>query len=256
MKKIVFSLIAILLVTLTHAQDDKKFRIGFKFNPNVSWMRPDAKEITSNGSVMRFGFALNLDKHFTENYAFGTGLNIFQTGGDLTYLESTTVNGDVPVIVEKTRNYRLQYAEIPLSLKLRTNEIGYITYWGQFGVGLGLNIRSKADDELDYLLSKGESGWGDSSLESMAEEDLDIKDDISIFRMSLVVGGGIEYSLSGTTAILAGVTFNNGFTDVLQGNAVKTDNADSPVFDVDNNPVMYKLKGITNHVEVNIGILF
>ncbi|MDZ4823926.1 MAG: porin family protein [Flavobacteriales bacterium] len=256
MKKIILSLAFIASIITASAQEYNKFRIGFKFNPNVSWMRPDAKEISSNGTVFRFGFALNLDKHFTENYAFGTGLNIFQTGGELVYVEQTTVNSDVPVIIEKSRVYKLQYFEIPLTLKLRTNEVGYITYWGQFGLGLGFNIRAKADDEIDYLLSKGVLGWEETSLESFSEEDIDIKDGISIFRTSLIVGGGIEYNMSGTTSIIAGITFNNGFSDVLQKEGVKTDNADAPIFDSDNNPVEYKLKGITNHIELNIGILF
>lgn len=256
MKKIVLAIAVLAGVVNATAQEFNKFRIGFKFNPNVSWMRPDAKEITSNGSVFRFGFALNLDKHFTENYAFGTGLNIFQTGGDLTYLEQSTVNTDVPVILEKIRSYKLQYFEIPLTLKLRTNEIGYITYWGQFGLGLGFNIRAKANDDINYLLAKGVGGWEETDVESYTEDDLDIKEDISIFRTSLIVGGGIEYNMSGTTSILAGITFNNGFSDVLQNQGVKTDNADAPIFDVEDNPVEYKLKGITNHIELNIGILF
>lgn len=266
MKKIVFVSIALLLfANLLTAQDDKRFRIGFKFNPNISWMRPDAKEITSNASVIRFGFALNLDKHFTENYAFGTGLNVFQTGGELSYLEYAQVSGNA-TILERTREYRLQYAEVPLTLKLRTNEIGYITYWGQFGLGLGVNIRANADETVDYMLVRGEDGpdpdglndWNESVQVSFSEEDVDIKNDISIFRASLIIGGGIEYNISGTTSLLIGVTFNNGFTDVLQNNGVKTDETDEPVLEGidDNNPVEYKLKSITNHVELNIGILF
>jgi len=31
------------------------------------------------------------------------------------------------------QSYNLKYVEIPLSLKLRTNEIGYLTYYGNFG---------------------------------------------------------------------------------------------------------------------------
>ena len=45
---------------------------------------------------------------------------------------------------------KLKYLEIPLTLRLRTNEIGYITYWVQVGVGLGFNIKARATDEIDH----------------------------------------------------------------------------------------------------------
>ena len=33
--------------------------------------------------------------------------------------------------------------ELPLTFKLRTKEIGYTTYFGKFGGGVGLNTRRK-----------------------------------------------------------------------------------------------------------------
>ena len=254
MKKIILVLAVVGLFLPGFAQD-QAYRIGFKFNPNVSWLRPDAKEITNNGTAFRFGFALNVDHLFTSNYAFGTGVNISQSGGELVYLESTTKNS-VPVILERTRDYHLQFAEIPLTLKLRTNEIGYITYWGQFGLGLGFNIRAKGNDAVDYKLEQNALGiWSESDLASYSEEDVDIKSDINIFRASLIVGGGIEYNISGSTSLILGLTFNNGFTDVLNGNGVKTDEADSPVFE-NGEPVQYKLKAVNNYIELNVGVLF
>lgn len=245
---------------------DEDFRIGFKFSPNISWMRPDAKEITSNGQVIRFGFGLNLDKLFSTNYAFGTGINVAQSGGELVYLEKKTKNGK-DVLLERNRVYKIQYAEIPLTLKLRTNEIGYITYWGQFGIGLGFNIRSKGNDEVNYThVDLDTTVTGDSpdwtttesmsGYDSFSEEDVDIKEDINIFRTSMIIGLGIEYNISGTTSLLVGVTFNNGFSNVLSNKGVKTDSGDSPIFDDDENPLEYKLKAVNNYIELNLGVLF
>ena len=36
---------------------------------------------------------------------------------------------------------------IPLVLKLKTNEIGYFTYYGEFGATLGLKTKSTVDDD-------------------------------------------------------------------------------------------------------------
>lgn len=246
------------------AQSDK-FKIGFKVSPNVGWIKPDTKYITNEGSSLRFVFGLVADIHFTDNYAVGTGLNVFQSGGKLSYYRLTNEEG-LEHISLLERNYTLQYAEVPLTLKLRTNEIGYITYWGQFGLGLGVNIRAKSDDEIDYRYTRSETDadaplypWEVSSLTSRSIEDEDIKNDISLFRASLIMGAGIEYNISGTTSILAGITFNNGFTDSLLGNGLQKDDRDEVVFEgtgTKRTPVETQLKGITNFFELNLGIMF
>lgn len=262
MKKISTALLFICLSTALFAQDFKKFRMGFKANPNVSWMKPTDKYPISDGALLKFGFGFNADIHFTENYAFGTGFYVNTTGGKLTYLQEERID-TVNYVSSLSRKFSTQYVEVPLTFKLRTNEIGYITYYGQFGVGLGVNIRANADDEVDYLFEKttdseGNDTWVKSDRDGYSDENLNISDDINLFRMSLIMSAGIEYNISGSTSILAGVTFNNGFTNVhSKVNAVKTDINDDPLFDGANgNPDTYKLKAISNFIELNVGILF
>lgn len=269
MKKMTFVLILVSLASALVAQDFEKYRIGFKVSPNVSWFHPDNKSILSDGGArLRYGFALNFDKHFTANYAIGTGLNIFTAGGEIEYLQKESIPDTMTQVFSVNRNYRLQYGEIPLTLKLRTNEIGYMTYWAQFGVGLGVNISAKADEEIiyRYQIDNDDINNDGALWESLpgafrrnsVEEDVDVKSDIAIFRTSLIIGAGVEYNLSGNTSILAGVTFNNGFSDALRGDAVERDsgNPNNFVRDGEGNPNMYRLKSRTNFVELNIGILF
>lgn len=267
MKNSILITLAVFSASFLNAQDAEKWKIGFKLNPNISWIKPDNKSMTQEGNVFRFGFSLNADKHFTDNYALGLGVNVSRTGGELTYLRKTNEvpnNGINPVshISMVTRTYSLQYVEIPLTLKLRTNEIGYITYWGQFGLGLGINIRAKGDDVIDYKYENtndANAPWKESDLASLTVEDEDIKDDINLFRTSLIIGGGIEYSLSGTTAIIAGITYNNGFSNSLNNKGVLTDDRDAVVYEgtgSSKKPKEYELKGMVNYFELNIGILF
>ncbi|MFN0033256.1 MAG: porin family protein [Flavobacteriales bacterium] len=269
MKNSILLTLALCTALLTNAQD-QVWKIGFKLNPNVSWQKPDSKHMTNEGTNIRLGFSLMVDKHFTDNYALGLGLNIFTTGGKLSYLrvQSMEIPGLVnnyDVISSVNRTYKLQYGEVPFTLKLRTNEIGYITYWGQFGLGLGFNIKAKADDEVDYLkqatgdTGAGEDRWEDSVLESVTTEDEDIKDDIKLFRTSLIIGAGIEYSLSGSTSIIAGFTYNNGFSNAMNGQGVQLDDRDAPIYEgagENKTPKLFDLKGYTNFVELNVGILF
>ncbi len=262
MKKTVLAFALVLLASSqVLSQDDfNKFRMGFQLAPNVSWLQPEDKHFENEGAVLRYGFGFMADIMFAKNYAFGTGVNILVTGGQLSYLQSDKVD-TTNVILRRTRNYASRYAEIPLTFKLRTNEIGYMTYWMQFGFGLGVNFRSRGDDTRDYLLEQvdqaGVSVWKDSDIASITEENTNFTDDINLFRLSLIVGAGLEYNLSGSTSLMAGLTFNNGFTNAMNNTtAVKTENG-SPIFrSVGGDPETVKLKAISNAIQLNLGILF
>lgn len=258
MKKIALFTIAALSTLWSAAQDFQEWKIAPRVSPGLAWMKPDSKFITNEGNVFRFGFGLMVDKHFTENYAIGTGLEVSRFGGKLSFKETGRVGGQ-DLVWQTNREYDLRYVEIPLTLKLRTNEIGYITYWGQFGVVAGLNIRAKSNDEIDYELVKytteTSTGWQKTDLPSVSSEDNDIKDDIQIFRVGLLIAGGIEYGLSGNTSLVAGVTYNNGFTNTLKGDHVQTDDGDEVIFE-SLKPKTSKLKAMTNIIQLNVGIKF
>lgn len=258
MKKITLITILSVLITSAFAQDFQKYKIAPMVGAGIGWLNPDSKFITNEGSMFRFGYGLAVDIHFTENYAIGTGLNVSNFGGNLSFKESGRVN-NVQSIWQTTREFDLRYVEIPLSLKLRTNEIGYMTYWGQFGLIAGVNIRARGNSEIDYESSKIETdsgvNWIKSDLPSLTSEDDDIKDDTQIFRVGLLIGAGIEYGLSGNSAVVVGVSYNNGFTNVLKGEVVQTDDRDEVVFE-SQNPKTSKLKAMSHIVSLNVGFKF
>ena len=278
MKKINILILFSLLTTLSFAQatttPTNKFRLGFKVSPNVSWLASDNSNMTVGETSLQFGYGLNFDIFFAENYAIGTGFNINNTGSSFTYFKKFDNGDDVDVntgaaisgitqIGEVNRDLTLKYIQIPLTFKMKTNEIGYITYWGQFGVGLNMNMKALSNDEIDFLTYQSYDGsgnlstWETSSRLSENLTKVDIKDDINIFSANLIFAAGIEYNLSGNTSLLAGFTFHNGFTDVLRSEGVmKKQGTDSPLINSDNSPAMYKLSGLPNYVELNIGILF
>lgn len=265
MKKIT-GLMALMMAfsLVSFAQDNGKFRFGFKIEPNASWFSPKEKFVESAGSSVRFSYGLNADIMFTDNYAFGTGLSVISNGGQIEYLREYT-NADGTFIVNTNRDYNLKYVEVPLTLKLRTNEIGYITYWFQFGLGLGVNIDARGDEEIEFLYQRtveDETGnviWADLSNggapDRIVNDKEPLSDDVRTFRTSLIIGAGIEYNLSGSTAIVAGITFNNGFSNVLKGDGVKQDDQDGPVLEA-NEPDTSDLRAISNQLGLTLGILF
>lgn len=215
MKKI-FTLLFILLVTVgAFAQN---FHFGLKVAPSITWVKPDTKPYSSAGVDVGFNYGIITDFGFTENYSFSTGIDVSYKGGCLDYVDTITTS---------TTDYRLQYIEIPLTLKMRTNEIGYITYFGQFGFAPGINLRARADITSTTTVN--------NTTTIINLEDEDIKDDINVFSTSMIIAIGMEYSLGGKTSFMAGFTFNNGFIDIL-------DDKDS--------------KAITNYLALTLGVLF
>ena len=129
------------------------FRMGLALDPNVAWMNSRDFEHTTDGVRAHFGYQFMADILFAETYAIGTGVHVFRTGSTVKYVEPT--NDDT--LSRVTRNFNNQYVELPLTFKLRTKEIGYTTYFGKFGGGIGLNTRCllyTSPSPRDGLLSR------------------------------------------------------------------------------------------------------
>lgn len=227
MKKVTAILCLITLAASGAQAQSSSVRFGIKVAPNFGFITPVSKELKNDG--MRFGYTFGLISDFmigaTENYAFSTGLFLNNTGGKTTY-----PFGDKNLRTES----RYQYIELPLTLKLKTNEIGYMTYYGQIGFGSAFNIAAKSD--FDAPDGKGEI---------VRVTDENIMDQTNLFKASLIVGAGLEYNFSGNTALVAGITYNNGFTNILKDQEI-----------VDANGTQKSLKAKQNYFEISLGVFF
>ncbi len=201
MKKIAFLLVAILYLQSSFAQDYKPVRLSFVINPQVSWLKSDNASVESGGSLFGYNFGVVVDRFFTPNYALSTGLTVNTTGGVLKY--SPAVNAEIGGVVKENiskLNYRLKYIEIPIALKLRSNDFNRMAYYGQFGLSWQFSIKT----------SDGTSS--------------NIDPEVRLFDLGYHFGGGIEYSIGGSNYLMIGGQFNNGFSDITN-NASITDKA-------------------------------
>ena len=279
MKGISILLVAVLFAVQGFSQDFKKFKFGFKVDPNISWMSPEAADLVSEGVLLRGSFGVNADIMFSERYALGTGFSIMGGGGQLSFFDNEDRIGDAGesnFIVKRNRKYKLKYVEIPLTLKLRTDEIGYITYWGQFGLGLGFATKAIADDNIKFFSELVEDAdemgfsWIDSgsAISTLAKEDeeemgVDISGEMLPIRASLIIGAGIDYSLSGNTSLMFGIAYNNGLTNVFKSKikAIEINDDGNPSYGTGSGEGgrlynEFKMKSITNSFVVTAGILF
>ena len=206
MKKIFVIMTVLLAITFSmKAQSDQKLHFGLKAAPSLVWLSTDSKGFASDGTKLGFGYGLITEFKFADHYAFATGIDVNYRGGKL---KSSSTLGNTTTVISSSNN--LEYIEIPITLKLKTNEIGYFTYYLQAGLAPGLNIRARADVSTSTQVAGAQT-------QTTSEDGVDIKDNINSFNLSMILGGGVEYTLSGSTVLLAGITFNNGFLDVSSG---------------------------------------
>ena len=216
MKRLLTSLSLMILSISGFAQDETVLHFGLKAAPSLAWLRSDTPGYTSDGSKFGFSYGLMTEFKFAPNYAFATGIDISYRGGKFkTVTDIKNPSGGDSLNISNASSYTLQYIEIPLTLKLKTNEIGYLSYYLQAGVAPGWNIRARQNFTTTTQITSG----GSTITSSATGEGVDIKDDINNLNFSMIIGGGVEYTISGSTVLLAGLQFNNGFIDVFDGDA-------------------------------------
>jgi hypothetical protein len=183
--------------------DEQKFHFGLKASPVFSWARIEAPGAESNGLRIGFTYGLMTEFAFTRNYAFATGVDVSYRGGK--YKQKVTGINTVNLqfeTIDINRTQKFQIIDIPLTLKLKTNEIGYIKYYGMFGGVPGFIVQAHENIESsNQNVVTDKSKRGNQS-------------DFSFFNVSLHVGLGIEYNLGGSTAFTTGIHYSNGLIDV------------------------------------------
>lgn len=228
------------------SDDDRKFRLGLQLSPHISWMSPNTDKYSSTGKKFSFTYGLATEFFLAKNYLVATGIFIANLGGELSfkgvYLDNNGVN--IPSGVQQT--YSIKYIEIPLTLKLRTNEIGYMTYYGQFGLKLGGKFKSTSD--LTYT---------DIS-NTPTVKDKNTASDIFFMNTYLVIGAGAEYNITGNTNLMIGLTYNNGFVNQLDKKANVLDAGGDAIINTNGEPVMSSKDASANlsYFALNIGFFF
>jgi len=207
-------IIVIIILAYSIQVSAQKYGGGLEGGFIYSWFFTDSKKASTEAGRFNFVYGVFMDKNLTDNFTFSTGLNILGTGGDILYAESikmNTTDGLYTLDPNSKVSYRLRYLETPFSIKGRTQEIGYITYFAKVGVSPMLLIQSRADIE-GHVLDNNDAPITDIKM----QQELNIKNDINFFNIGFHIGGGIEYSLGGSTAIIAELLYTNNFLDVTK----------------------------------------
>lgn len=257
MKWILFAILVCLTVNVATAQDGqgtrKKFILGMSVTPSVDWWNATTVDAKAGSPKIKFGYGVMAELGFGDNYALVIGLEHRLTGASIEfndYPHYFTEEADTFSL--KERNYKLDHVNIPLTLKLMTNQIGYFTYFGKFGVDVSVLARARADDK-GYL--------GNDIDNTVESNDRNIYSEVSMFEIGLNVGAGAEWNFSGSTSLLFGVSYHHGFIDILRDSdkdGVRTDQELGRWSDAPINSITRPLEQKANpqYVTLDVGVLF
>ena len=238
MKKSLLFVGLMLAMSLTMSAQNNGFAFGFKFGPGFDWTGSTTGAAVNEGVKTGFGVGVVAEYYFADNYAIVTGVNVNMNRGhysfkraidSLTLLEPFTVD----------RQYKATVYEIPLMLKMMTNELGNLPLraYAQVGAGLGYAQRVKVQDDNsgNYAASNKE---------------------YSNLRTSLKIGAGAQYAIDESTRVFAGVYFSHDFLNNINSIA-----PNHYKFYFDNNGEKVgeretKLNMLQNRFGVEVGVLF
>lgn len=200
MKKTLFSaIIALLFISVSNAQESD-YRIGITIGPTISYVRANtdgnSTSIDRDGSQLKFLLGAFIDMPFKENYFFHGGINFAS--------RSTKISVDDPAFFGGTptaSDYEHEYLQLPVLLKLYTNEIMLDTkLFFNFGVipEIRLNTANKTDG-------------------------VNLITEFQNFDVSGNFGGGIERAIGVNTNVFVSLNYNIGFLNQVKEQSTAVD---------------------------------
>lgn len=203
MKKLLFSILSLFSALILHAQQNAGpyygFRLGLTAHPTFGFIK--AENGKADGVSLGFAYGLMGDFNFAENYSFTTGLTVTTINGKSTeinpqpYAANTSQTGNLAYNLK----YKMQYIEVPLTIKLKTSKLGNLRWFGQFGLSNDFRIGAKQNAKLGN---------------QVLADDSNATDWTRFYRAGLIIGGGAEFDIDGHTSLMTGLTLNNGFTNI------------------------------------------
>jgi|TARA_B110000037_G_scaffold44397_1_gene54554 hypothetical protein len=252
----------------------RKVRFGLYAQGSLCWLTPEQQKIYSRGNFgLGYGWGLDVEINFNPTTTLRTGINFSTFKAGINYYDEdldaihktyyllndeenfipwgdeTPPDGELYHLLY--RKYTVNYVNIPIVLKLKTSEIGYFTYYGEFGGSIGLKTGALVDDRI-IPFSYSSDSLSPIIDRSYILEDIDISKGTQPVRFGLNLGAGAEYSLSGTTALFFQLNWNYFVTNQL----TKESNEEFLRKQVSTSFERVGIKALPGNIVLSFGILF
>ena len=247
MKKNLLFIGLMMAFSLSVSAQNEGFAFGFKFGPNFGWTGSTTATADNLGSKTGFDVGVVSEYYFADNYAFVTGVNVSFLGGhymfDNAHLVTDSLNPDG--FLEKfgvDRTYKSTIYEIPLMLKMVTNQFGDfpMRYFAQVGAGFGYASKVKVADAFDGVERPDVYGVTNKEFSNL--------------RLALKAGIGAQYSIDETMRLFLAVNFSHDFVNNINSispNYYRFYQGNKQIGERE-----VKLNLLQNRVGIEVGILF
>ncbi|WKN33819.1 outer membrane beta-barrel protein [Porifericola rhodea] len=181
------SIFLALLLTVLAGPAWSQVELGLQLSPSLSFNRLDdddaSVDLSTDGVGGRIVAGLIGDIYIQENYYFSTGLF---------FVPKRVGIQDATNDIDEA--YRLHYLQVPLSLKLFTNEVA-LDMRVYFQVGLTADIKILEDnlsDEVRYI------------------------EDFRAVDSNVLLSSGLEYRMGYSTTLYGGLSYRRGLVNVVK----------------------------------------
>lgn len=195
---------AVLFLTVSICAEAENFRLGLQATPQLSWFgKSDVLSSDRISGGLKYGLEADIFLGGINRYAFNTGL--FVSHNALNYRITPDENaikiGDVEFTKVTKLKTKMNFIEIPLNIKLCSDEFDRFSFYGQFGLTTFINVSTLGTSDDKQLSGKN------------------VIDDFARFNAGMLMGAGAEYDLGRNTSAKLGIEFTNGFADMIKFDA-------------------------------------
>ncbi|XOV92563.1 MAG: outer membrane beta-barrel protein [Bacteroidota bacterium] len=192
MRKIFLLVISVIVFSSVNAQ----LQLGLKFSPQMSIGRTlltdDVRDFEPDDPGFKFALGLMADFGFAENYFFSTGLTFMPKR--VAFLISNEDGSALPAGVNAFEDYNVQYLQVPITLKLYTNE---------FQPDMKIFFQVGAAPEVKIY-------------DQPTAEKYNLVDQFQFFDVAAVLGVGTEIKVGLNTALVGGFSYQRGLVNQLR----------------------------------------
>lgn len=180
MRLIITGLFVFLIIGFSSGQD-RKFQLGVVGSSQISYINTNQAN-ADGGSALTLGFGALAEYNFTDRYAFTSGFEFVRRGGSIDFNDTIA-------------DYRANFIQLPVQIKMRTRQFGYNTYFAELGLALGIETGEDVS-------------WDPARF-------FDDKSLVSFFDATFRIGMGWEYDLGGGTKALARLQYHRALVNNL-----------------------------------------
>ena len=209
MKKSILFAVLLMALSLSASAQYNGFAFGVKLGPAFDWAGSKTNTIQNEGTRMGFRMGLMAEYYFAENYAITTGLNVNYLRNHYSYQDMRAFAVDTVSVYHLgsvDRYYKGTTFEIPVALKMVTEEFGPFSFFAQVGASVGYSRKDLAKD--DFVVAN------DATMQLVDDDYVSVRAQYNPLHIGLNAAIGGQFIIKGSTRAFADFFYSR---DILNG---------------------------------------